>query len=133
MTATPLMTKPEAEVFRAAREAAVLELSLMDRDELAAEERRLMAEQGAQRLYGGLGSKDELLPSVLALRGYPPKRLREAVHALYHDVIWPDCRYCTAAAHDSLKGTPVPGSEAEQPAVTGQGPATERVVTGVTA
>lgn len=61
----------------------VRRLSRMSAVALRIEERRLMAEQGSERLSGKL-SKDELVSSVLALRGYTTERLSEAIHVLHH-------------------------------------------------
>lgn len=90
------MNETEARIFREAYEAAVKRYSKMARVALATEEAALMRDQGMEHIYGGPSSKDELLTSILNLRGYTNEKLYEATHVVSHDVVWPDCRYCQA-------------------------------------
>ena len=98
MSATATMTTEQAGELRKAYGAEVTRLSRMSKTALAIEERRLMAAQGIQRVYGGPFLKDEFISSVLNLRGYKAERLNEAIHVLHHsDAAWDACGHCTAA------------------------------------
>lgn len=89
-----MMNETEARVYRAAYDSAVKRYSTMTRAALAAEERAIMADQGTQRLWGGLGSRDELIISILNLRGYTIDKWNESTHVIAHQVPWPDCPHC---------------------------------------
>lgn len=91
------MTETEARTLREAANAAVRRYSRMTRAQLAAEHRQLQADRGIETLWGGPGTKDELVAGTLELRGYGVARLNEATHVVAHDVVWPDCQWCQAA------------------------------------
>lgn len=88
MTAT--MTQDEAREFRRQREALLGRLSRMSKTALVS------TYQSQGGLGGGTWSKGDLTGSILEQR-YPITRLNLAVHTLYHDVAWPDCRWCTGS------------------------------------
>lgn len=99
MSATTVtMTREEAAAFRKGHDAQVKRLWRMGKVALAIEERRLMKNQGIERVFGGPVTKDEFISSVLELRGYTITRLNEATHTVAHDVVWPDCPHCAGGA-----------------------------------
>lgn len=99
MSATTVtMTPDEAAAFRKGYDAQVKRLWRMGKVALAIEERRLMKDQGIERIHGGPVTKDEFISSVLELRGYTIGRLNQATHVAAHDVDWPDCPYCAGGA-----------------------------------
>ena len=51
----------------APRDQRVLELSRMTKGQLRIEEQRVMEAKGMRRVWGGPGSKDELISSILYL------------------------------------------------------------------
>lgn len=96
------MTRDEATAFRAAHDRTVTELWRKSRTALAALELTELRATGADRVFGGPYSKDELVRAILDLRGYTTSKLNETTHILYHSpgVINSACEWCHPL-HDS--------------------------------
>jgi hypothetical protein len=91
---TVTMTTEQATALRKGHDAEAVRLSRMSRHELVT---IYQSESGGG--YTLHCSKDELISSVLALRGFGIERLNEAIHVLHHtDAVWPDCPFCAGDA-----------------------------------
>lgn len=100
------MTRETAAALRAGAATETALLSHKPKYELTAIERGELAAAGISRLVGN-SSKDELIASLLSLRGYDTSRLNEASHVLYHEgTPWPACEYCQPPAWIRCSGQP---------------------------
>lgn len=98
-TIAPIMTEDEARDLQNGAADTSRKLTRMSAAELARVAVAERATRGRVLLYGK-PSKDELISEVMDLRGYTVARINEAIHVLNHDVVWPECPYCTAAASE---------------------------------
>lgn len=80
---TSTMTREQAQSLRTGHDTDARLLSRKPKYELVAIERSEMAAAGRERIFGGM-SKDELVASILDLRGFGIARLNEAIHVLHH-------------------------------------------------
>jgi hypothetical protein len=92
---TSTMTRDEAQALRTAHDTDARLLSRKPKYELVAIERSELAAAGRERIFGGM-SKDELVASILALRGFGIERMNEATHVLHHQPgeKWSACGWC---------------------------------------
>lgn len=97
-----MFTTEEAESFRLSYDSEVKFLSKRSHSGLVDIEARLMRGQGMKRVYGSL-SKDELISSILNLRGFSNAKLNESIHVLYHtDGLVNEC--CDSCTHQTAEG-----------------------------
>ena len=91
------MNELQARTFREAHDGYVRSIYRKPKATLAAMYRDELADQGKQILFGGPGSKDELISALTELR-YPLAKLNESIHVLYHDseVVNEACEFCNA-------------------------------------
>lgn len=93
----PAMTEDEARELQAGAAETSRKLTRMS----AADLRRIAvaerAAHGIELLYGRF-DKDDLVSEIMDLRGFTVPRINQAIHTLGHDVVWPDCPYCTTAS-----------------------------------
>jgi hypothetical protein len=91
-----MFTEAEAREYRTAHDHEAIRLTRMTKAALEIEYNRTLAAHGITRLYGGPGSKDELISSILSY-SYPNDKLNESIHVLYHTEWKLDvCEYCNA-------------------------------------
>lgn len=89
------MNETEASEFRRGHDTYVRTISRKSKAALAVMYRDELASRGQQLLYGGPGSKDELIRALASLR-YPLAQLNESIHVLYHapGEAWSACERC---------------------------------------
>jgi hypothetical protein len=89
------MNETEARELRQGHDGYVRSLYRKPKTELASLYRQELAARGRTSLYGGPGSKDELVNALVFLR-YPIDQLNESIHVLHHQDSngWTACQWC---------------------------------------
>jgi hypothetical protein len=90
-----MVNELQARVIREAHDSYVKSIYRKPKAALAQMYRSELAAQGRTILYGGPGSKDELISALVELR-YPLAKMNESIHVLYHrDGLTNDvCEWC---------------------------------------